>query len=65
MLKAFLLILGMAVSAAADERILLSSDVVLADKTGDTELRRITYRSDGLAVNGYLAVPKQGRSFLA
>jgi len=60
MLKASLLVLGMAVSAAADERILLSSTVVLADKTGDTELRRITYRSDGLTVNGYLAVPKQG-----
>src|SRR5260221_7690749 len=60
MLKALLLILAMGVSAAADERVLLSSDVVLADKTGDTELRRITYRSDGLTVNGYLAVPKQG-----
>src|SRR4029079_9876939 len=60
MLKAFLLILGMAVSAAADERILLSSTVVLAAKTGDTELRRITYRRDGLPVSGYLAVPKQG-----
>ena len=47
MLKALLLILAMAVSAAADERVLLSSDVILADKTGDTELRRITYRSDG------------------
>src|SRR5438552_1396210 len=60
MLATLLLILGMAAPAAADERVLLSSDVVLADKTGDTELRRITYRSDGLTVNGYLAVPKQG-----
>jgi dipeptidyl aminopeptidase/acylaminoacyl peptidase len=43
-----------------NQKVLLSSERVLADKTGDVEVRRITYRSDGLSVNGYLAVPAQG-----
>ena len=45
MLKTLLLILALAGSAAADERVLLSSEVVLADKTGDTELC-LLYTSD-------------------
>src|SRR4051812_20167206 len=31
-----------------NQKVLLSSERVLADKTGDVEVRRITYRSDGL-----------------
>jgi len=39
---------------------IVTSKVILADKTGDVEVRRITYRSDDLVINGYLGFPKQG-----
>jgi dipeptidyl aminopeptidase/acylaminoacyl peptidase len=60
MLDTALLVLTLAAGSAADDKILLSSEIILAGKTGEAEVRRITYRSDGLTVNGYLAVPKQG-----
>jgi dipeptidyl aminopeptidase/acylaminoacyl peptidase len=48
------------VVAHAQPSPVISTEVILADKTGDIELRRIQYRSDGLVVNGYFAIPKTG-----
>ena len=45
-------------AAHAADSPLVSSEVVLAGKTGDVEVRKLRYRSDGLIVGGYMAVPK-------
>src|SRR5437868_4248607 len=55
MLKRLLFALVLPLAAHAQ---LLTSEVILADKTGAVELRKITYKSDNLVVNGYLAIPK-------
>ena len=58
MLKNLLVALALPFCAQAQ---LLTSEVILADKTGNVELRKITYKSDDLVVNGYLAMPKGDR----
>jgi len=55
MLKNLLVAIALPLCAHAQ---LLTSEVILADKTGNVELRKITYKSDDLVVNGYLAMPK-------
>ena len=47
-----------ALAAHAADSPLVSAEVIRADKTGDVELRKIRYRSDGLIINGYMALPK-------
>lgn len=59
-----LLVVCLPLFAQEQNGALLSSEIVLAGKTGDVELRRITYRSDGLAVGGYMALPKSGAAKL-
>src|SRR5215467_9800462 len=54
----FVLFAALAIAAHAADSPLASSEVIRADKTGDVELRKIRYRSDGLIINGYMAVPK-------
>jgi dipeptidyl aminopeptidase/acylaminoacyl peptidase len=54
----FVLLAALALSAHAADSPLVSSEVILANKTGDVELRKIRYRSDDLIINGYMAVPK-------
>jgi dipeptidyl aminopeptidase/acylaminoacyl peptidase len=54
----FVLFVAVALGAHAAESPLVSSEVILAQKTGDIEVRKIRYRSDGLIVGGYLALPK-------
>jgi len=53
-------ILFAALSIGAQPAALVSSEVILADKTGAVELRKIRYRSDDVIVNGYVAIPKTG-----
>ena len=54
----FVLLAFFALAAHSAEAPLVSAEVIRADKTGDVELRKIRYRSDGLIINGNLAVPK-------
>lgn len=56
MLKKVLLALALPIAAHAQE--IVSSEVILPDKTGNVELRKIAYKSDDIIVNGYLAIPK-------
>jgi dipeptidyl aminopeptidase/acylaminoacyl peptidase len=54
----FVFVAALALRAYAADSPLVSSEVIRADKTGEVELRKIRYRSDGLLINGYMAVPK-------
>ena len=58
MLKRLVFVLALPIAANAQQ--LLTSDRIVAGKSGDVEVYKITYKSDDLIINGYLAQPKAG-----